>query len=230
MDDEFCQEWIARFSRSLKMSAGEEVRSRIMEEVRGIPPGASEEEAIVWVRGAMSLLADLVDETTCRRVMTGCACRYPVEDLREIREAYEASKDRAVAHRMLQARLESFLRDTLELDEETAGEVIRRGWGLAGILKDCSIIATKIPKSGNLVAYLSETDPVKKRGFYCHCPLVGSVAREDGRMPRSYCYCGAGFYQGIWEEITGAPVEVEVLETVLDGGEVCRFAIHLSEE
>jgi predicted hydrocarbon binding protein len=45
-------------------------------------------------------------------------------------------------------------------------------------------------------------------------------------VPRLYCYCGAGFYQDIWETVLGRPVEVEVLETVLEGGEVCRIAIH----
>jgi hypothetical protein len=31
-----------------------------------------------------------------------------------------------------------------------------------------------------------------------------------------------------WEEITGRPVHVELLESVLAGGEVCKVAIHLS--
>jgi predicted hydrocarbon binding protein len=43
----------------------------------------------------------------------------------------------------------------------------------------------------------------------------------------THCYCGAGFYKGIWEEILQAPVEVEVLESVLKGDEVCTIAIHL---
>jgi predicted hydrocarbon binding protein len=48
-------------------------------------------------------------------------------------------------------------------------------------------------------------------------------------LPEDYCYCGAGFYKGIWEEILGEPVEVEVLESVLQGGDVCRIAIHLPD-
>ena len=42
-----------------------------------------------------------------------------------------------------------------------------------------------------------------------------------------YCYCGAGFYKGIWEEIIQQPVEIEMLETVLKGDNVCQFAIYL---
>jgi len=46
----------------------------------------------------------------------------------------------------------------------------------------------------------------------------------------TYCYCGAGFYKGIWEEILQEPVEVEVLESVLKANEVCKIAIHLPLE
>ena len=49
-------------------------------------------------------------------------------------------------------------------------------------------------------------------------------------LPASYCYCGAGYYKGIWEEVLQRPVEVEVLESVLDGGDVCRVAITLPAE
>jgi predicted hydrocarbon binding protein len=40
-----------------------------------------------------------------------------------------------------------------------------------------------------------------------------------------YCQCGAGFYRGIWETILERPVRVEVLESVLSGGDVCRVAV-----
>ncbi|HUT21312.1 MAG TPA: hypothetical protein VM366_19345 [Anaerolineae bacterium] len=46
-------------------------------------------------------------------------------------------------------------------------------------------------------------------------------------IPEIYCYCGAGYYKGIWEAILGQPVRVEVLESVLKGGDVCTIAIDL---
>ena len=49
-------------------------------------------------------------------------------------------------------------------------------------------------------------------------------------IPVIYCYCGAGFYTGIWEEILQKPVKVEVLESVLKGDDVCTFAIYLPYE
>jgi predicted hydrocarbon binding protein len=108
-------------------------------------------------------------------------------------------------------------------------EIINRGWGLAGIIDGDSVIATKIPKSGFLVAYFNETDPQKKRQYYCHCPRVREVIQHGETLPKIYCYCGAGYYKGIWEEILQKPVQVEVIESVLEGGEVCKISIHLPQ-
>ena len=88
-------------------------------------------------------------------------------------------------------------------------------------------MATKIPKSGYLIEYMKETDPDLKRQYYCHCPRVRDTMRASEIISPTYCYCGAGFYKGIWEEILQRPVEVEVLESVLAGGEVCKIAVHL---
>ena len=53
--------------------------------------------------------------------------------------------------------------------------------------------------------------------------ICGHIGMEE------YCYCGAGFYKGIWETILGEQVRVEVLESVMMGGDVCKIAIHLPE-
>jgi len=62
---------------------------------------------------------------------------------------------------MLQEQFEAFLKNTLNLSDELMQEIVRRGWGSAGVKDGNTIIATKIPKSGYLVAYMEETDPEK---------------------------------------------------------------------
>jgi predicted hydrocarbon binding protein len=74
---------------------------------------------------------------------------------------------------------------------------------------------------------MKETDPVKRRDYYCHCPRMREALRFVAAVSPTYCYCGAGFYKHIWEEILQEPVEIEILETVLKGDDVCRFAIRL---
>jgi len=128
---------------------------------------------------------------------------------------------------MLQEQFESFLANTLELCDDLIQELVRSGWGVAGVVKGDTIVATKIPKSGYLVAYMNEPDPEKKRQLYCHCPRIRDVLKMAETISPTYCYCGAGYYKGIWEEILQEPVEIEVLKSVLDGDEVCTVAIHL---
>jgi predicted hydrocarbon binding protein len=175
----------------------------------------------------MERLDSLVDEKTRKAIMTGCACQYPKSDLQTIKATFQETQDLDLVHRMLQNKFEFFLTEELNLDMELIEEVISRGWGLAGLRQGNMIIATKIPKSGYLVEYMNETDPERKRQIYCHCPRVRDALKSSQTIPRTYCYCGAGYYKGIWEEILEKPVQVEVLETVLQGDEVCKIGIHL---
>jgi predicted hydrocarbon binding protein len=144
-----------------------------------------------------------------------------------MRKAYEETRDIDLVHTMLQEQFEASLKNSLNLDEELIEEIVGRGWGLAGVKKNNTILATKIPKSGNLVSYMKETDPEKKRQYYCHCARVRDIIKSSETISPTYCYCGAGYYKGIWEEILQEPIEVEVLESVLNGDELCKIAIYL---
>ncbi len=194
---------------------------------QGLSSLSSQDQVIEWSQQAMERLDLLVDEKGRREIMTGCACRYPKSALQEIRKKYEETRDIGLAHRMLQEQFESFLQEALQLDDELIQEMVSRGWGLAGAKNGKTIIATKIPKSGNLVQYMQERDPRVKRQIYCHCPRIREALKGSETISATYCYCGAGFYQGIWEEILQEPVEVEILESVMQGGEVCQVAILL---
>jgi hypothetical protein len=223
----FERAWQAKFARCLREIVGEDMRQKIMEGAETLSPESHPKAVIDWTRQAMERLETLVDEDKQRQVMVGCACHHPKSSLQAARKAYEETGDIGLVHRMLQQQFESFLRDSLDFKDEMVKDITNRGWGLAGILQGNTIIATKIPKSGNLVAYMKETDPAKKRQLYCHCPRIREALKTSQTIPTIYCYCGAGFYKGIWEEILRKPVEVEVLESVLRGDQVCKIAVHL---
>ena len=63
---------------------------------------------------------------------------------------------------MLQEKFEKFLKGTLNLDDKYFNFIVSRGWGLAGVREENSIITTKIPKSGYITDYMEEKDPEKK--------------------------------------------------------------------
>jgi hypothetical protein len=217
-------------SSCLDEIAGEEVRKVVLRGSEGLSSRSGRGEVIEWSKGAMERLESLVEDKEAREIMTGCACQYPKSALQEIRREYEETRDIDLAHEMLQEQFESFLKNTLDLDDELVDEIVERGWGLAGVREENTIIATKIPKSGHLVEYMKEADPEKKRQYYCHCPRVRDALCTSETISRTYCYCGAGFYKGIWEEILQEPVAVEVLESVLQGDEVCKIAVYLSSD
>ena len=228
--NDFEQAWLEKFSQQLDAVAGVDIRCAVMAGSERSLFASSQAESIDWTRGAMERLDELVDEDGRRQIMLGCACQYPKASLRPMRDAYTESGDADLAHRMLQEQFEQFLTETLQLDAEMIAEIVEKGWGAAGVKQGDTIIATKIPKSGYLVEYWRETDPDKRRALYCHCPRVRDALKSGGTLSSTYCYCGAGFYKGIWEEITQEPVEIELLESVLAGGDVCKVAIHLREQ
>jgi len=156
----FEQMWLAKLSGCLDEVAGEEIRKEVM-------AGTSDPSTAVviqWTREAMERLEALAGEERSRSVMMGCACQYPKSDLQEIKRTVQATGDLNLAHRMLQERFETFLRDTLSLSEELVANVVQRQ-------------------------------------YYCHCPRIRDVLKGGETIPVLYCYCGAGFYKGIWEEI-----------------------------
>jgi len=228
--EDFERYWLGKLSRCLADIAGDGVRDQVMAGSGNLSDGSDRGAIIAWTQGAMSRLEALVGHAVAQEAMLGCACQYPVHDLQAARQGYLKTGTVDSAHCILQAQFESFLVDVLGLDDEMVGEVVSRGWGLAGVRDGDRILATKIPKSGYLAAYLRETDPERRRRIYCHCPRVRDALQRGATLPAVYCYCGAGYYKGIWETILEQRVRVEVLESVLAGGDVCTVAIHLPSQ
>jgi hypothetical protein len=224
---DFEQAWLRKLSAGLEQVSGVQIRDAVMAGSEVLSSQTPSEKVIAWTRGAMERLDTLVGKADRRTILTGCACQYPRSALEGLKQAYEESHDVDVVHRALQEQFESLLRDTLRLEEHLVEDVVRRGWGSAGVKAGRTVTATKIPKSGHLAEYLREDDPARRRQLYCHCPRVRDVLLSSATISPTYCYCGAGFYKGIWEEILQEPVEVELLKSVLQGDEVCRFAVHL---
>lgn len=227
---DFERSWLSKFSSCLDKIVGEDTRKKILQGSERLTSDSDSHEIIEWTKQAMDRLDALVDQEKRIEVMTGCACQYPESELDDIRDAYAKTKDIGVAHKMLSDKFVSFLKTSLGLEDDLVGEIMNRGWGLAGVIKVNTIIATKIPKSGNLAEYLKETDRERRRALYCHCPRIREAIGSNAKISLTYCYCGAGFYKAIWEYILVRPVKVALLESVLQGDEVCKVLIHTSAD
>jgi hypothetical protein len=228
---DFEELWQEKLARAVEKAAGPETRERVMAGGEVLSQDSPAEEKIRWTCAALSRLADSRGIKERQVILAECACRYSVEDLGDVKAAFRESGDVDQAILMLQEKFEGFLRESLGLEESLISTINSHGWGLAGILdaKQKRIIATKIPKGGYIRDYFNENDPEVKRRLYCHCPRVREGVGKEPQLQEEYCYCGAGFYKSIWEEILGEPVQVEMLESVMRGDEVCKVAIYLPE-
>ncbi|MCG3222671.1 MAG: hypothetical protein H7641_14925 [Candidatus Heimdallarchaeota archaeon] len=232
MSDEFDFDkyWLRVFSMCLDDEVGEKIRDEILLGSEKISSKTDREEVFQWTKQALAKLDSFVDEEKKITIMTGCACQYPRANLQDLKKLYAETKDLKLIHQKMQEEFEIFIDEKLMLEDKYKQEVIKRSMGMAGKLEGNKIIATKIPKSAFVKDWFEESDPAKKRAIYCHCPRIREAMDTlDNELPLYHCYCGAGFYKGMWEEILQQPVEVEVLETVMNDGEVCKIAIELPE-
>jgi len=96
-----------------------------------------------------------------------------------------------------------------------------------GIRQGDRIIVRKIPYNPD--AWIKEADPLLKRFHACHCPFSRFSILTQMPVPDLWCYCSGGFTKLFFDYLYERDLEVELLESVLPGGESCRFAIRLPE-
>jgi len=224
---DFEEAWQDKLSTSLDQIMDPKERDRILDGGNILTMESPTLDKVVWTCEMIDRMGEFTTEESIQDIFTDCHCPYPSEDLLDVKMSYRLFGDIDQALSMLQEKFVAFLREIIELDETLVQKVVSNSWGLAGVREGNRIIATKIPKSGYLEDYFEAEDPVEKRKLYCHCPRVRDAVGEEPQLPQTYCYCGAGFYKAIWEIILGEPVQVDVLESVMAGGDVCKIAIHL---
>jgi hypothetical protein len=55
----------------------------------------------------------------------------------------------------------------------------------------------------------------------CLCPMA--EAQKAGQISPTYCLCSVGYVKEMHERMLGRPVEVELVDSVLRGGNRCKF-------
>ena len=60
----------------------------------------------------------------------------------------------------------------------------------------------------------------------CYC---GSVSKANEPFSATYCHCSCGWFRQLFETLLEGPVDVELISSIIQGDERCRFLIHLPE-
>ncbi|MCJ7634717.1 hypothetical protein MUP77_20290 [Candidatus Bathyarchaeota archaeon] len=137
-------------------------------------------------------------------------------------------------HSLLVAELEEAMKSgRLWYEQEITPEVVEfvRGDQMIqnGVLEGNVVLKSKIPFAP--AKWLQEKDPKMRRYYACHCQLARDRILTDNSKPlATFCHCSAGYEKLPLEVALGVPLEVEVLENVLEGGDRCRFAIKITRQ
>lgn len=59
----------------------------------------------------------------------------------------------------------------------------------------------------------------------CYCSQVNKIPK--GKLSGTYCNCSRGWAKALFEGALGRPVEVKMEESIIGGGNQCRFKIIL---
>ena len=217
--------------------ASNETRNRVFEGFELPPLGSSQEAYPRLTKMIMDRMEAELPAETCRTVLTWNYHNVPIESFKEKKERFDkaSSIDDYLRdeHRRFVEELELHVKEgRIWFEQEITPEVLDFVKGnqeiCTGVRHGDRIYVTKIPFAPK--QYLTEKDPVMKRYYACHCQLARTAIRDGKpKISRNFCYCSAGYEKLRFDAIFGEPVEVEVLESALDGDERCRFANKIPE-
>ena len=117
---------------------------------------------------------------------------------------------------------------TQEVDQQVIDYVKNDQSIETGIREGNKVIIKKTPYM--IKQYLNETSEQKKRYYYCHCPWVReALLKDDQPVSPIFCNCSAGYFKNYWEAVLDHPIKVQLLSSVLNGDESCKFVLHLPQ-
>lgn len=217
---------------------GKEMREKIFAGVELPKPGVDQKTKVEITKVVMDRMDELVEPEKRNEIMSSGLHRLGEAGLKRMREVFLEADDiddfldkrqEALIERLEGYRDRDELWFTQPINDDVVEYVRKNPTIEYGVREGDKVITTKIPYQ--TIKWLNEKDPLKKKYHYCHCFWVReSLKKEDSLISSSFCYCSAGFYKQQWDAILDQPVKVDMVESVLKGDPVCKFAIHLPKE
>lgn len=231
------REVIENFSNRLISEFSKELRDGVFAGTEIPPLGISQEEKPKYMQKLVTRLEENIGTQKCAQFLNqGLRDRYE-EARKPDREKFLKSRNLdqflKEQHRDFVAELEAHLKEgtlffTQEITREAVEHVRNDPHIETGVRQGDKIIVKKIPHMAK--EYLAEKDEQKKRYYYCHCPWVKEAFKEsESPISPVFCNCSAGFYRAYWEIVFDEPVRVDVVESLLKGDSICKFAVYIPE-
>ena len=217
---------------------GEAKRGEVFDGFKPPPLGSPPKAYPACTKELLSRLSASLPPEEVKKVLAGNHHRIPAEGFAEMKKRYENAETMeaflAGEHQHLIAELENAMKAGRLWYEQTITpevvEYVKKDQTIQnGMLVGDRVLKSKIPFAPD--KWLAEKDPKMRRYYSCHCQLAREAILNDTSKPLgTFCYCSAGYEKFPLEVVLGVPLEVEVLENVLDGGERCRFAVKIPRD
>ena len=218
--------------------AGEEKCSDVFDGFITPPLGSDPSSYPPYTQELLNRLSTNLPRKKVLETLIGNHHRIPVEAFSDMKKRWETAKTLeeflAGEHNQLVAELEGAMKSgRLWYEQEITPEVVefvRADQTIQnGVLHGDVVLKSKIPFAP--AKWLQDRDPKMRRYHACHCQLARDAILTDTSRPlATFCHCSAGYEKLPLEVVLGVPLEVEVLENVLEGGDRCRFAIKIPRQ
>lgn len=206
----------------------------LKEPVLGSPP----EEFPEFTSDFMKRLKKFLSPAKYRLVLAGNNHSIPEESMQSEKALYEQS---ASLDEYLKERHERNVADIQkycdegkiwfeqEITQDVVNFIKANQEILSAVREGNKLYVTKIPYDG--VNYLATDDPILKTYYACHCPFARERILDETKnnVDADWCYCSAGFAKFPFEILFCEELEVEMLQSALNGDPICRFAITLPD-
>ena len=216
--NDFEKQWRGKIIKNTKIYGNNKIEKMIID--------LNEADEVTYSQQLIRKLRENLLEDKIKSIFCKSACHMPHENLEKARNTYKRTKNLAQTHKSLEETFKVDIKKYKNLNDSQVNDIVSKGFGAAGVIVDGKMIATKIPSSFH--EYFAEKDNAKKKFYYCHCPRVRQELLNKSDIDSIYCNCGGGFYQDIWEYITGKEVNIKVLQNLFDGNDVCQFEITIN--
>ena len=215
---------------------GEEAAVQVFSELTMPQLGSDLDAYPQAVTNYLQRMAEVLEPGSCQKVLAGNHHEIDPEAFREDKELWQQSGDLDEFLKQKHQRLVSRLQEHADtgklwfeqyITQEVVDYVKEHQEIQTGIRQGDRIIVSKIPYNPD--AWLKESDPLLKRFHACHCPFTRFSILTETPVPDLWCYCSGGFTKLCFDYLYERDLEVELIESVLSGGESCRFAIKLPD-
>ena len=212
------------------------IKDAVMNEVELPQFGTESSDLPEKMEHFLETLNKYIDCETCDKILAGNNHQIPKETFKKEKELYQQSSSLEDYLKDRHNRKVQELQDHLDnnkiwyeqvISKEVVNHVKSNQEILSGVLKDDKLYITKIPY--DVGKYLSAKDDTEKRYHACHCTFVReNIKDEKYDIPHEWCYCSAGFAKFPFEVILDQELDITLLKTPINGDDICRFEIDLS--